>query len=198
MVFLTQYRQLGVSMAIGTRDALVQAAEGLMRTKGYAAFSYADLSEMIGIRKASIHHHFPTKEALGIAIVEEYIARVRVEFQRIENTHNDLRGRLNAYVLAFRASSEGGLLPLCGALAAEMAALPSGLQIITQHFFDMQLKWLTSILDKGVANGELSQDFKSRQKAFLLLSILEGASFINWATKENDAISDNIIQLIIE
>lgn len=185
-------------MTLGTRDALVQAAEGLMRTRGYAAFSYADLSEMVGIRKASIHHHFPTKEELGIAIVEEYIARVRIEFQRIENVHDDLRGRLNAYVLAFRASSEGGLLPLCGALAAEMAALPSGLQKITHHFFDMQLKWLTSILDKGIANGELPQNIKSRNKAFLLLSVLEGASFINWATKENDAIGDNIIQLIIE
>lgn len=185
-------------MAIGTRDALVQAAEGLMRTKGYAAFSYADLSEMVGIRKASIHHHFPTKEELGVAIVEEYIARVRVEFQRIENAHADLRGRLNAYVLAFRASSEGGLLPLCGALAAEMAALPSGLQKITHHFFDMQLKWLTSILDMGIANGEVPQGFNSRHKAFLLLSVLEGASFINWATKENDAIGDNIIQLIID
>ena len=185
-------------MAIGTRDALVQAAEGLMRTKGYAAVSYADLSEMVGSRKASIHHHFPTKEELGVAIVEEYIARVREEFQRIENAHADLRGRLNAYVLAFRASSEGGLLPLCGALAAEMAALPSGLQKITHHFFDMQLKWLTSILDMGIANGEVPQDFNSRHKAFLLLSVLEGASFINWATKENDAIGDNIIQLIIE
>jgi TetR/AcrR family transcriptional repressor of nem operon len=185
-------------MAIGTRDALVQAAESLMRTKGYAAFSYADLADTIGIKKASIHHHFPTKEDLGIAIVEEYIARVRIEFQRIENVHNDVRGRLNAYVLAFRASSEGGLLPLCGALAAEMAALPSGLQKITHHFFDMQLKWLTSILDDGVAKGELPKQVKTRHKAFLLLSVLEGASFINWATKENDAIGDDIIQLIFE
>ncbi|MCA8089277.1 TetR/AcrR family transcriptional regulator, partial [Burkholderia cenocepacia] len=57
-------------MAVGTRDALVQAGEGLMRSMGYAAFSYADLAETVGIRKASIHHHFPTKEDLGVAIVE--------------------------------------------------------------------------------------------------------------------------------
>ncbi|PCB94236.1 TetR family transcriptional regulator, partial [Pseudomonas aeruginosa] len=28
------------------------------------------------MRKASIHYHFPTKEDLGIAIVEEYVSRV--------------------------------------------------------------------------------------------------------------------------
>lgn len=185
-------------MAIGTRDALVQAAESLMRTKGYAAFSYADLAEVVGIRKASIHHHFPTKEALGMAIVEEYIARVRADFEHIEREHQDLVGRLAAFFRLFRASSEGGLLPLCGALAAEMAALPSGLQKITHRFFDVQLKWLTAILDKGVAKGEIPRGRSTRQKAFLLLSVLEGASFINWATKEDDSIDDNIIWLIIE
>lgn len=185
-------------MAIGTRDALVQAAESLMRTKGYAAFSYAELTEVVGIRKASIHHHFPTKEALGIAIVEDYIARVCGDFERIEKEHQDLAGRLAAFFRLFRASSEGGLLPLCGALAAEMAALPSGLQMLTHRFFNVQLKWLTAILDKGVANGEIPLGRGTRQKAFLLLSVLEGASFINWATKENDSIDDNIIGLIIE
>ncbi|KOF13702.1 TetR family transcriptional regulator [Ensifer adhaerens] len=185
-------------MAIGTRDALVQAAESLMRTKGYAAFSYADLAETVGIRKASIHHHFPTKEELGIAIVEEYIARVRANFERIENDYQDVKGRLEAFSMEFRASREGGLLPLCGALAAEMAALPSGLQKLTHRFFDMQLKWLTAILDKGVANGEIPRGCGTRQKAFLLLSMLEGASFINWATREDDSIDLNIIRLIIE
>lgn len=185
-------------MAIGTRDALVHAAESLMRTKGYAAFSYADLAEIVGIRKASIHHHFPTKEVLGIAIVEDYIARVRGDFERIEREHQDLVGRLEAFFLVFRASSGGGLLPLCGALAAEMAALPSGLQELTHQFFDVQLKWLMAILDKGVANGEIPCGRGTRQKAFLLLSVLEGASFINWATKESDSIDNNIIGLIIE
>ncbi|ABK13590.1 MULTISPECIES: TetR/AcrR family transcriptional regulator [Burkholderia] len=185
-------------MAIGTRDALVHAAEGLMRTRGYAAFSYADLAEAVGIKKASIHHHFPTKEDLGIAIVEEYVTRVRGEFERIELEYPDAKGRLGAFFLAFRASSDGGLLPLCGALAAEMAALPSGLQQLTHRFFELQLHWLTAILDEGVANGEIPPGASTRKKAFLLLSVLEGASFINWATKENDSFDDDIIRLIVE
>lgn len=185
-------------MAVGTRDALVHAAESLMRTKGYAAFSYADLAEMVGIKKASIHHHFPTKEELGIAIVEEYVARVRSEFERIEREFPDVAGRVAGFFLAFRASGAGGLLPLCGALAAEMAALPSGLQQLTHRFFDLQLRWLTAILDEGVANGEIPPGRGTRKKAFLLLSVLEGASFINWATKEDDSIDDNIIRLILD
>ncbi|MCY4123811.1 MAG: TetR/AcrR family transcriptional regulator, partial [Pseudomonas sp.] len=83
-------------MALATRDALIQTAEGLMRTKGYAAFSYADLADAVGIRKASIHYHFPTKEDLGIAIVEEYVSRVEAEFERIEINHPTALDRLHA------------------------------------------------------------------------------------------------------
>ncbi|KAE9771026.1 TetR family transcriptional regulator, partial [Escherichia coli] len=36
----------------------------LLTTGGYKSFSYADLAERVGIRKASIHHHFPGKEDL--------------------------------------------------------------------------------------------------------------------------------------
>ncbi|MFJ1471986.1 TetR/AcrR family transcriptional regulator [Massilia orientalis] len=185
-------------MAAGTRDALVQTAESLMRTKGYAAFSYADLAEKVGIKKVSIHHHFPTKEDLGIAIVEEYISRVRDDFDRIERQDLNARVRLESFFQMFRASGEGGMLPLCGALAAEMSALPPGLQQLTKRFFDLQLKWLTGILEVGIDRGELPSGCGARQKAFQLLSVLEGSSFINWAVKEGDLLNDGIVRLIVE
>lgn len=175
----------------------MRVAESLMRTKGYAAFSYADLAETVGIKKASIHHHFPTKEDLGMAIVEAYIAKVRGEFERIELDHEDAIERLEAFFWLFHASSQGGLLPLCGALAAEMVSLPSGLQKLTQRFFDMQLKWLTKVLKKGVAAGEISSSLDTKKKAFQLLSMLEGASFINWATGEGELLDLSIIRLIV-
>lgn len=188
----------GHRMITGTRDALLVAAENLLRTRGYAAFSYADLAETVGIRKASIHHHFPTKEALGIAIVENYMARVRDEFGHIEVEHRGVAGRLDAFFRMFSASNGVGLLPLCGALAAEMAALPPNLQTLTQKFFEMQLKWLTGILHKGIANGEIPVGGGARQKAFQLLSVLEGASFINWATGQRDALDSSVVRLVAE
>ncbi|PDS41200.1 TetR family transcriptional regulator [Rhizobium anhuiense] len=185
-------------MAVGTRDALVQTAESLMRTKGYAAFSYADLAETVGIRKASIHHHFPTKEDLGTAIVKEYIDRVRDDFAQIERQHEGAIARLEAFFKIFRASTDGGLLPLCGALAAEMSALPLGLQQLTHRFFEMQLKWLEAVLEQGMERGEYPSGPGARQKAFALLSLLEGSSFINWATKAGDPMDDRIVRLIVE
>lgn len=57
---------------MGTRTALLDSAESLARMRGYNGFSYADLSREVGIRKASIHHHFPTKADLALAVLERY------------------------------------------------------------------------------------------------------------------------------
>lgn len=185
-------------MALGTRDALIQTAEGLMRSKGYAAFSYADLAKTVGVSKPSIHHHFPSKENLGIVIVEAYIDRVRSDLARIEAQHNPTLARLEAFLRMFQTSSNSGLLPLCGALAAEMSALPVSLQQITRRFFDLQLQWLTAVIEAGIDRGEVPRGSGARQKAFLLLSLLEGSSFIDWATQDGDVVDVGIVSLIVE
>ena len=55
-----------------TRNALLVAAEEAARARGIDGFSYADLAETVGIRKASIHYHFPTKDALADAVMRRY------------------------------------------------------------------------------------------------------------------------------
>ena len=45
--------------------------------------SYADLAEVVGIRKASIHHHFPTKTDLAIALLRSYEERYGAALEAI-------------------------------------------------------------------------------------------------------------------
>lgn len=185
-------------MASSTRDALMETAERLMRTRGYMAFSYADLAETVGITKASIHHHFATKEDLGAVIVEGYIAEVRGVLENIEKKHNGVVNQINEYVGIFRSSIASGLLPLCGALAAEISALPPRLQQLTHSFFDMQLEWLTQVLDQGIRCADIPEGSGARNKAFILMSLLEGACFVNWATKKKTTLNQELIRMIVE
>jgi len=168
-------------MSVSTRDALLKSAEVHLRTKGYAAFSYADLAEEIGIRKASIHHHFPTKENLGEALVSEYIAQFTEKLALLDSTHADPVQRLRAFALLFQASVNDRLLPLCGALAAEMAALPESLQILGRDLLKQQLRWIEYNLVQGAAMHGWILPKPADQCARMLLSALEGASFIDWA-----------------
>ena len=52
--------------------AILDAAERLAQTLGYNGFSYADIAAQLGVTKASLHYHFPSKAELGGALIERY------------------------------------------------------------------------------------------------------------------------------
>ncbi len=169
---------------MSTRSDLLITAELLLRTKGYAAFSYADLADEIGIKKASIHHHFPTKEGLGIAVIESYLFRFEKNLALINERNADALDRLEAFASLFVDSSENGMLPLCGALAAELSALPESLKELTQKFFQIHLLWLESNLIKGQAENLIRGDLNPNEISRAILNILEGDSFVSWAMSD--------------
>ncbi|MHC8379961.1 TetR/AcrR family transcriptional regulator [Pseudomonas sp. LB3P14] len=170
---------------MSTRSDLLTSAEILLRTKGYAAFSYADLAEDIGIKKASIHHHFPTKESLAIAIVESYLFRFKNQLECINDENTGIIDRLNAFALMFAQSSKNAMLPLCGALAAELLALPESLKELTRDFFEIHLNWLQANIALGQAAGELKAELDGVKAARFILNTLEGGSFVSWALNDN-------------
>ncbi len=170
---------------MSTRSDLLTSAEILLRTKGYAAFSYADLAEDIGIKKASIHHHFPTKESLAIAIVESYLFRFKNQLECINDENTGIIDRLNAFALMFAQSSKNAMLPLCGALAAELLALPESLKELTRDFFEIHLNWLQANIALGQAAGELKAELDGMRVARFILNTLEGGSFVSWALSDN-------------
>lgn len=171
-----------------TRAILLREAEKLLRTRGYSAFSYADLAERLNIRKPSIHHHFPTKENLGLTLVDEYLARFSVTLLEIEQTDSNAVAKLRAYAALFSDSTEDCQLPLCCALAAESASLPDSMRKKTSEFFDLHLQWLGRIISLGVAERSLRASLEPKENAFLVLSLLEGASLISWMRKDPSAL----------
>jgi TetR/AcrR family transcriptional regulator, transcriptional repressor for nem operon len=59
-----------------TAEKILRIADSLMVRRGYSAFSDAGISKAIGIRKASIHHHFPTKDGLAVAVLGAHLEKV--------------------------------------------------------------------------------------------------------------------------
>lgn len=171
-------------MTVSTRAALLQEAEHLLRTRGYAAFSYADLAAKVAIRKASIHHHFPTKEDLGLAIIDEYLEGFAASLARIAAQDGNVPEKLRCYAQFFVDALEARNLPLCGALAAESLAMPDSMRARTRNFFELHLEWLTGIMEAGVAEGSFRADIRPREAAALLLSAMEGASLVAWVLNE--------------
>src|SRR5690606_35801449 len=51
---------------------IIQRTVELLAAGGYHSFSFADIAERVQVRKASIHHHFPTKPELVRAVVARH------------------------------------------------------------------------------------------------------------------------------
>ena len=57
------------------KQQILATAADILEHKSFAAFSYQDLADRLGIRKASIHHHFKSKDELGIELLRFFQAR---------------------------------------------------------------------------------------------------------------------------
>lgn len=56
------------------RKKLLDVAEGAFQARGYHASSLGDLMTAAGVTGGALHHHFPTKKALAMAVIEERVA----------------------------------------------------------------------------------------------------------------------------
>lgn len=58
------------------KDTIIDEATRLFAERGYAASSMADLAASVGLRKASLFHHFPSKDELYNAVLERIMEGV--------------------------------------------------------------------------------------------------------------------------
>ncbi|MEM7193195.1 MAG: TetR/AcrR family transcriptional regulator, partial [Pseudomonadota bacterium] len=116
--------------------------------------------------------------------------------QNLLDTATTARERLTRYMDFFAASMNSGLLPLCGALAAEKSALPSRLQDRVRYFFELHLKWLSGVVSAGIRTNELRSDLEVDASSRLILSTIEGASLVAWATGDTSVVQSTKNQVL--
>lgn len=81
------------------RARLIEAARSLVRHKGFAATSVDELCAAAGVTKGAFFHHFPSKEALGVALVDDWTQMTGMMFaSHPYNFKDDPLDRVFAYL----------------------------------------------------------------------------------------------------
>lgn len=173
-----------------TTSARLRLAAG-----GYNSFSYADISADVGISKASIHHHFPSKADLVRTVVLEYRAQAREGMAALEAQVGDPLKQLQAYTGFWSQCIRDGRTSFCiGAmLAAELPSIPEEVAGVVRGHFEDLCAWLTRVLSQGVARGQLYLRADARAEALALMATVHGAMLAARAYGDA-AIFDAIIQ----
>lgn len=163
-------------MTTGTRTALLDAAEHAARSRGFDGFSYADLSDAVGIRKASIHYHFPTKADLTAELMARYAARVTDLLAEISAAPGTGADRLKAIVAIYREALRGGdMTCLCVALTVAFDSVPPVVTRQMSAFRRDVAVWLEQAYQLGSADGSIRAVAAAAMEARAMLATLEGA-----------------------
>jgi len=182
----------GPAATSDTADKILDLAETLIQTRGYNAFSYQDISDALGIRKASIHYHFESKTDLAVAVIERYAGNFAAALETIERDETALSlALLDHYVspyLAFAKTPDR--VCLCGALAGEILALPPELRERVALFFKSHQAWLTRILKRGAARGEFKLAEPADKMSRLIFGALQGALLVKRTTGDASQMKD--------
>ena len=181
-----------------TRAQILDAAEQLAQLRGFNAFSYRDVAERVGIRGPSIHYYFPSKDDLGVALIERYRQQFAQSCAQIDQRAKTVVERLRRFAGLFRAMLEpDNRMCLCGMLAAELSTLSEPIQLGVQGFWADCERWLAAALDDGRETAELAFRGDSARRASLLLSCLEGA-MLSARVAEDAAKFDRIVRTLLD
>jgi TetR/AcrR family transcriptional repressor of nem operon len=158
-----------------TAVRILDVAERLLQGRGYNGFSFADVAGELGITRAALHYHFPSKAELGRALIERYANRFSAALAALDAAVPDAPSRLAGYVEIYRRVLSEDRMCLCGMLAAEYRTLPEPLQERVWAFFDHNTAWLAATLTQGSRDGTLRVLGRPRDAATMVLGGLEGA-----------------------
>jgi TetR/AcrR family transcriptional repressor of nem operon len=160
-----------------TSEKILDTAQSLIVAGGYNGFSYADIAAAVGIRKASIHHHFPTKAELVSALVDRYRRQVEAGLKFLREQSSSPAEQLQAYLNYWQACIDDASLPfcVCAMLAGEMQMLPEDVASRVRGHFQSLAGWLESVLQAGAEQGLLRLNGRPEDEAQMLMASVHGA-----------------------
>ncbi|WP_159867062.1 MULTISPECIES: TetR/AcrR family transcriptional regulator [unclassified Raoultella] len=180
-------------------NEIISYTRQLLTSGGYQSFSFADISAKVNIRKASIHHHFPSKAELVKVVVTEYREEARAGMQAMTRQMNDPVAELQAYVDYWETCIREGSSPfcICAMLAVELPTLPAEVaREVTGHFADLT-EWLATLLRRGESEKRLRLPGSPTDEASLLMATVHGAMLSARAFNDAD-IFRRIVQPLID
>lgn len=164
-----------------TKTLILDVAQDLIQRLGVNGMSYQDISEEVGIRKASVHTHFPKKEDLLLALLDRYGDRFLRIVDGILASSDSSEVKLRRYCGLFEAtlsSDNQDKVCLCAMLGAELQTLNDPAIEQIRNFYQANQKRLATLLIAGQQDGSFRFPGEPQTMASLIFGLLEGGMLI--------------------
>lgn len=159
-----------------TRNDLIRVALEMIQTRGFSAFSYQDLADRLGLRKASIHYHFKTKEDLGVGLLEFGLQRFTDWKKKVDAQALSPETKIEAYFDYFaEISASGTKICPCGALTSQWGSLPAPVQEAATRLLTAHRDWARKVIEAGRSSGDFAKNGTADEQAQFVFASLQGA-----------------------
>jgi len=177
-------------MSLSSKEAILAAARRTAQAHGYSGLNFRDLADEVGIKAASIYHHFPSKADLGAAVARRYWENTVADLDSMLAETSDPVRSLHQYPDIFRKSLDAdNRMCLCSFMSAEYDDLPEAVKKEVQTFADVNVAWLSKVLSAAaVVNSE-----ESEQRARAIFAAVAGAQLMA-RSRSDISLFDSLIE----
>ncbi|KJG11636.1 TetR/AcrR family transcriptional regulator [Photobacterium kishitanii] len=162
-----------------TAAKIADIAEKYIQCRGFNGFSFRDIQDELGIKTASIHYHYKTKQDLAIVVFERYLERYKTALITIEQQQLTAVDKLKALADIFITVRNEGKLCLCGMYASDFYSLTDSLETQLNRFVTFNEQWITQVITDGITKGEFPPQLVASEAARLYFVSLEGCMLIS-------------------
>lgn len=168
-----------------TRDKILQAAAAEIHRQGFQAASIAHILADTGLTKGALYHHFPSKQTLGLAVVDEVIrtgleARLLTPMREADEPLDTLLAYMDSRIKAMTDDVFVLGCPLNN-LVQEMSPVDDEFKMHLNHILQTWQAVIEQALIKGQAQNRIRGDVDCEAAALFIVSAWEGC----WGMAKN-------------
>lgn len=137
-----------------THQAIIDAANGLLQDKGYAAFSIEAVAARAGVAKTSIYRRWPSK---GVLLMDLYMAGMAQD--ALNGSKKSIRDELKAYIDAtVQRLKAPGWSTVIRSLIAEAQVDEDLAKLVREKIIEPRRAAGRRLFQSGIKSGELRAD----------------------------------------
>ncbi len=176
-----------------TRDRIIASGRTLFLNSGFSGVGLKQLLESCGVPKGSFYHYFPSKQAFGCAVLQDYVTDYLERFDALTASPGPAGERLNRFFSAWhQADPENSIAERCliVKLASEVADLSEDMRLILDDGVQALLARLAGLIAEGVADGSVASGIDPEFAARSLYAQWLGAALLAKLSKSRAPLGD--------
>lgn len=157
-----------------TKSEALDLAKEYLQTLGFNGFSFQTIADSLGIKKASLHYYFSSKEEMGLAILEDYVQGHTTWAKKVEEL--PAKVKLEKMVKGFKSlSAKNQMICPVGSFSSDYNSVSPKMKKKLKQFHFLIRDWLVETIDQGKKEGTIKKNTDSTIAADLFLTTLQGA-----------------------